>query len=64
MNSGEKFREHKMCGFSQNFLCETYLILRIIHQYLLTYCMVQSPPSEANWFPASQEIPHMSRGPR
>ena len=25
--------------------------------YLLTYCMVQSPSGEANWFAASQEIP-------
>ena len=29
--------------------------------YLLTYSMVQSPSWEANWFAASQEIPHISR---
>ena len=26
--------------------------------------MVQSPPWEANWFVASQEIPHISRNPK
>jgi len=31
--------------------------------YLLTYCMVQSPTWEANWFAPSQEIPHISRNP-
>ena len=31
--------------------------------YLLTYSMVQSPSWEANWFAASQEIPHISRNP-
>ena len=31
--------------------------------YLLTYSMVQSP-WEANWFAASQEIPHISRNPK
>jgi len=32
--------------------------------YLLTYSMVQSPSWEANWFAASQEIPHISRNPK
>ena len=32
--------------------------------YLLTYSMVQSPSSEANWFTASQEIPRISRNPK
>ena len=32
--------------------------------YLLTYSMVQSPSSEANWFAASQEIPRISRNPK
>ena len=31
---------------------------------LLTYCMVQSPSWEANWFPASHEIPRISRNPK
>ena len=31
---------------------------------LLTYCMVQSPSWEANWFAASQEIPRISRNPK
>ena len=32
--------------------------------YLLTYSMVHSPSSEANWFAASQEIPRFSRNPK
>jgi len=31
--------------------------------YILTYSMIQSPPWEANWFSASQEIPRISRNP-
>ena len=36
----------------------------IILTYLLTYSMVQSPSWEANWFAASQEIPHISQNPK
>ena len=32
-------------------------------QYLLTYSMVQSPSWEANWFPASQDIPRIFMEP-
>ena len=32
--------------------------------YLLTYCMVQSPSWEANWFAVSREIPRISRNPK
>jgi len=32
--------------------------------YILTYSMVQSPSWEANWFAASQEIPHISQNPK
>jgi len=32
--------------------------------YLLTYSTVQSPSWEANWFAASQVIPHISRNPK
>ena len=35
-----------------------------MNTYLLTYSMVQSPPWEANWFAASQEIPRISRNPK
>ena len=35
-----------------------------MNKYLLTYSMVQSPSWEANWFAASQEIPHISRNPK
>ena len=34
------------------------------HIFLLTYCMVQSPSWEANWFAASQEIPRIARNPK
>jgi len=37
------------------------LHLRVL---LLTYFMVQSPSSEANWFAASQKIPRISRNPK
>ena len=30
----------------------------------VSYCMVQSPSLEANWFAASQEIPCISRNPK
>ena len=36
----------------------------IFFLHLLTYSMVQSPSWEANWFAASQEIPHISRNPK
>ena len=32
--------------------------------YWLTDCKVQSPSWAANWFAASQEIPHISRNPK
>ena len=31
---------------------------------ILTYCMVQSPSWEANWFAASQEVPRISQNPK
>jgi len=34
------------------------------HTYLHTYSMVQSPPWEANWFAASQEIPRILWNPK
>jgi len=39
-------------------------ILNDILTYLLTHSTVQSPFWAANWFAASQEIPHISRNPR
>ena len=42
----------------------TELHIYPLHPYLLTYFMVQSPSWEANWFAASQEIPHISRNPK
>jgi len=36
----------------------------IIFKVLLTYCMVQSPSWEANWFAVNQEIPRISRNPK
>ena len=35
----------------------------MIHTYLLTYSMEQSPSWEANWFAASQEIPRIFMEP-
>ena len=34
------------------------------HHITITYCMVQRPSWEANWFAASQEIPRISRNPK
>ena len=36
----------------------------LVHTYLLTYCMVQSPSWAANRFAASPEIPRISRNPK
>jgi len=33
-------------------------------KYICTYCMVQRPSWEGNWFAASQEIPRISRDPK
>ena len=41
-----------------------FTILTYLLTYLLTYSMVQSPSWEANWFAASQGIPHISRNPK
>jgi len=49
------------CGAQRNRVSGTYLRTYLL-TYLLTHSMVQSP-SEANWFAASQEIPHISRNP-
>jgi len=35
-----------------------------ITRMILTFSMVQSPSSEANWFEASQEISRISRNPK
>ena len=43
------------------------LVPGVFHQlltHLLTYSMVQSPPWEANWFEASQEIPRILWNPK
>ena len=60
--------------------CRVFLLMRFIHLSVIrcvllasriviiiiirTYSMVQSPSWEANWFAASQEIPHISRNPK
>ena len=46
------------------FLKCVYFFWQPLYIYLLTYSMVQSPSWEANWFAASQEIPHISRNPK
>ena len=40
---------------------KVYFWWQCILTRILTYSMVQSPSWEANWFAASQEIPHISR---
>ena len=47
------------CTTDANTHLLTYLI-----NYLLTYSMEQSPSWEANWFSASQEIPHILWNPK
>jgi len=42
----------------------TKATVEVIRSSILTYCMVHSPSSEANWFEASQEIPRISRNPK
>jgi len=44
-----------LCNMVNRYIyLRTYLLT-----YLLTYSMEQSPSSEANWFAASQQIPHI-----
>ena len=40
------------------------MTLHAASTYLLAYSMVQSPSWAANWFAASQQIPHISRNPK
>ena len=50
---------------STNLICWCFAIWCVFNKYdLLTHSMVQSPPWEANWFAASQEIPRISRNPK
>ena len=42
----------------------THIYIYIYICIYITYSMVQSPSWEANWFVASQEIPHISRNPK
>ena len=44
--------------------CQLIFVVRGYNPNLLTYSMVQSPSWEANWFAASQEIPHISWNPK
>ena len=59
--------KHMIFIHKEDILHKPYHFLLILvmhcqkHTYLLTYSMVQSPSWEANWFAASQEIPHISR---
>ena len=52
---------HSFYFVDEFLICRDYLYLLT---YLLTYCMVQSPSWEGNWFAASQEIPRISRNPK
>ena len=52
--SQAKFYIYFLC-----FLCVFHAPPRVV-----TYSMMQSPSWEANWFAASQEIPHISQNPK
>jgi len=60
MYSVQKYRAQKYRA--QKYRTQKYRAQK--YTYLLTYSMVRSPSSEANWFAASQEIPRISRNPR
>ena len=70
---GKKFQFEYIDGGSSTFVCNVHNIFwRNIWNinyvfytayYLLTYSMEQSPSWEANWFAASQEIPHILWNP-
>ena len=45
-------------------LCRFFNIIQYILTCILTYSMVHSPSSEANWFAASQEIPRILWNPK
>ena len=51
----------ELCRHSNN---DSHKVLVNFLTSLLTYSMVQSPSSEANWFAASQEIPRISWNPK
>ena len=50
--------------FSATVIFSLYICISWLWCYLLTYCMVQSRSWEANWFAASQEIPHILWNPK
>ena len=46
--------------------CEVFhsVYMKYSLRKVYTYCMLQGPSWEANWFAASQEIPRISRNPK
>ena len=57
----------QMPGYQASSMCAPLLHVSkffYIYSFLPTYSMVQSPSWAANWFAASQEIPHISRNPK
>ena len=59
------YKQRRLC-FQPNKTCQGQLQTPQSRSLcgILTYCMVQSPPWEANRFAASQEIPRISRNPK
>ena len=50
-------------GVNYNTVIHINTYVRPSVRRLLTYSMVQNPSLAANWFAASQEIPHISSNP-
>ena len=51
-------------SWNKHFLSSQHVVSNYTLTYLLTHSTVQSPSWAANWFAASQEIPHISRNPK
>ena len=60
-----RLRRYKIMGSFAMFICSqlTYSINYLVTS-LLTYSRDQSPSWEVNWFPASQETPHIVWNPK
>ena len=70
LSNGDKEARIKICDIAKVVLGPKSTIVPLEITFarwnlmLLTYCMVQSPSWEANWFAASQETPRISRNPK
>ena len=62
-NVGPHTSQNHVNHFDLKMYKSIYLLTSFL-TYLLTYSVVQSPSSEANWFADNQEIPRISRNPK